>query len=69
MVDYLLATEKQREMVTAVHEICEKELSEEKVKAYAKANGGKGEYPWAAHHALAEAGFYSMSLPKAWGGR
>jgi len=69
MVDYLLATEEQKKMVAEVHEICERELSEKKVKEYAKANNGKGEYPWAAHHALASAGYYSMSLPKAWGGR
>lgn len=56
-------------MVAQVTEICEKELSFETVKEYAKANNGMGEYPWAAHHALANAGFYSMSLPKAWGGR
>ena len=69
MVNYLLATEEQKEMVAEVHEICEKELSPEKVAQYEKANGGKGEYPWAAHNALAKAGYYSMSLPKAWGGR
>lgn len=69
MVNYLLATEEQKKMVEEVHAICEKELSFDKVKEYAKANGGKGEYPWAAHKALADAGYYSMSLPKAWGGR
>lgn len=69
MVNYMLATEEQREMVSRVTEICERELSVEKVKEYAKANNGKGEYPWAAHHALADAGVYSMSLPKKWGGR
>ncbi len=69
MVNYALATEEQKKMVAEVHEICKRELSFEKVKEYAKANNGHGEYPWAAHHALAEAGYYSMSLPKAWGGR
>lgn len=69
MVHYLLATEEQKKMVAEVKEICDRELSFEKVKEYAKKNNGKGEYPWAAHKALAEAGYYSMSLPKEWGGR
>ena len=68
MVEYLKATEEQRELVAKAHDICEKELSFEKVKAYAKANDGAGTYPWAAHHALAEAGFYGMNLSPEQGG-
>ena len=42
MVHYLLATEEQKEMVAEVKEICDKELSFEKVKEYAAKNNGKG---------------------------
>lgn len=41
MVHYLLATEEQKEMVAEVKEICDKELSFEKVKEYAAKNNGK----------------------------
>lgn len=69
MVRYLLATDEQRELVERVREICEKELSFEKVKELEAANGGVGGYPWEIHHKMAEAGFYSMNIPKELGGQ
>lgn len=68
MVNYLLATDEQKELVAKVHEICEVELNEKKVREYEATDNGRGEYPWKAHHALANAGFYSMNMPKELGG-
>jgi|GEM_PF-1253272 len=68
MVNYLLATDEQRKLVEKVHKICEAELSSEQVREYERANNGLGEYPWKAHHALADAGFYSMNIPEEMGG-
>jgi alkylation response protein AidB-like acyl-CoA dehydrogenase len=64
-----MATDEQRELVERVHNLCEQELSFEKVKALEKANDGVGGYPWEIHHKFAEAGFYSMNLPKELGGQ
>ena len=69
MVRYLMATNEQRELVECAHEICEKEMSFEKVKELEAANGGVGGYPWEIHHKLAKAGFYSMNVPKELGGQ
>lgn len=69
MVRYLMATDKQRALVERAHKICEEELSFEKVKELEKANGGLGGYPWEVHHKFAEAGFYSMNIPKELGGQ
>ena len=67
MVEYLLATEEQRELTELAGKICEKELAPQ-IEALEEANGGVGAYPWDVHHKLAESGFYTMNMPEEWGG-
>jgi butyryl-CoA dehydrogenase len=67
MVEYLLATDEQRELAELAGSICEKELLP-RLEEFEEANGGLGEYPWGVHRKLAEAGFYTMNMPKEWGG-
>jgi butyryl-CoA dehydrogenase len=67
MVEYLLATDEQRELAELAGTICEKELRPQ-IEALEEANGGVGEYPWDVHHKLADAGFYTMNMPQEWGG-
>jgi len=67
MVEYLLATDEQRELAEIAGAICEKELRP-RLEELEEANGGVGEYPWDVHHKLAESGYYAMNIPQDWGG-
>jgi len=67
MIEYLMATDEQREYAELAREIVEKELRP-KLTEYEDADGGLGEYPWEVHKKLVEAGFYSMNMPAEWGG-
>jgi alkylation response protein AidB-like acyl-CoA dehydrogenase len=68
MIEYLLATDEQRELAELAGKICEAELAPQ-IKVLETANGGLGAYPWDVHHKLADAGLYAMNVPKAYGGR
>lgn len=67
MVEYLLATDEQRELAELAGEICEKELRPQ-LETLEEANGGVGAYPWDVHKKLVDAGFYTMNMPAEWGG-
>lgn len=66
-VEYLLATDEQRELAELAGQICEKELGPQ-VDDLEKANDGRGKYPMDVHKKLAEAGFSAMNLSEEWGG-
>lgn len=68
MVEYLLATDEQRQLAELAGRICEKELAP-RLRELEAANNGLGGYPWDVHHKLADAGFYAMNIPKEWGGK
>lgn len=67
MINYLLATDEQRELAELAREIAEKELRP-RLEELENANDGLGEYPWDVHKKFAEAGFYTMNMPEEWGG-
>ncbi len=66
-VEYLLATEEQREFAELTGSICEKELAP-RIEELEKANDGRGQYPMDQHKKLAEAGICGLNIPEAWGG-
>ncbi|MBR0164944.1 MAG: acyl-CoA dehydrogenase family protein [Lachnospiraceae bacterium] len=66
-IEYLLATEEQKELANLAGEIARNEL-EPRLEELENANGGLGEYPWDIHMKFVEAGFYTMNMPEAWGG-
>ena len=67
MVNYLKATEEQKEYAAMVREILEKELKPH-LEEYEHANDGLGQYPMEVHKKLAEAGFYALNIPEEYGG-
>ena len=67
MVNYLFATEEQKELAKIVRDILEKELKP-RIEEFENANGGLGGYPLEVHKKLVEAGFYGAYIPEEWGG-
>lgn len=67
MVNYLFATEEQKELANEARKILEKELKP-RIREFEDANGGLGGYPMEVHQKLVEAGFYGMYIPEEWGG-
>ena len=66
-VEYLLATDEQREFAELAGSICEKELAPQ-IEDLEKANDGRGAYPMDVHKKLAEAGICALNLPEELGG-
>lgn len=66
-IEYLHATEEQREFAQLAREIAETTLRPH-VEELENANNGLGQYSWDTHNALLEAGFYAMNMPADWGG-
>ena len=67
MVNYIFATEEQKELANQARIILEKELKP-RIEEFENANGGLGGYPMEVHQKLVEAGFYGMYIPEEWGG-
>lgn len=67
MVNYLFATEDQKELANGAAEILEKELRP-RLDEFEHANGGLGGYPMDVHQKLVEAGYYGAYIPEEWGG-
>ena len=67
MINYLFATEEQKELANEARKILEKELLP-KIEEYDEANGGLGGYPMEVHQKLVEAGYYAAYIPEEWGG-
>ena len=67
MVEYLLATEEQKELAMGARAILEKELLPQ-IEALEHADEDRGKYPMDVHQKLAEAGYFGMNVPEEWGG-
>lgn len=67
MVNYIFATEEQKELANQARTILEKELKP-RIREFEEANGGLGGYPMEVHQKMVEAGFYGMYIPEEWGG-
>ncbi len=67
-IHYLLATEEQKELAELAGEITRSVLTDDVIEECEKANDGLGRYPWEAHRALSEAGFFAMAIPEELGG-
>lgn len=67
MVNYLLATEEQKELAMDARRILEKELAPQ-IEELEHADEGRGKYPLDVHKKMAEAGYYGMNIPEEWGG-
>lgn len=67
MVNYLFATEEQKELAEGVRQILEAELKP-RIEEFENANNGLGGYPMEVHQKLVEAGYYGAYIPEEWGG-
>lgn len=67
MVEYLMATEEQKDLAQTAYEITKKELSD-RIDEFEKADDGRGKFPIDVLKTLAEAGYYGMNIPEEWGG-
>lgn len=67
MVEYLMATEEQKDLAQTAYEITKKELSD-RIDEFEKADDGRGKFPMDVLKTLAEAGYYGMNIPEEWGG-
>lgn len=66
-VEYLLATEEQKELAEQARVMLEKEL-QPRITELENADGGLGIYPKDVHKFLADAGYCSMAIPEEYGG-
>lgn len=67
MVEYLLATDEQKEIAALAKDILDKELAP-RIHDLEKANDGRGEFPMDVAKTLAKAGLYACDIPEEWGG-
>ena len=67
MVYYPFATEEQKDLAAGAAQIVSDQLKPH-LEQYEHGEDGLGEYPMAVHQALAEAGYYGMNIPEAYGG-
>ena len=67
MVNYLFATEEQKELADGARKILEDKLKP-RIEEFESADGGLGIYPLEVHKALADAGYYASYIPEEWGG-
>ena len=67
MMYYKFATEEQKDLAAGARQIVE-DLLKPNLEKYEHGDNGLGEYPMEVHKALAEAGYYGMNIPEAWGG-
>ena len=67
MVNYLYATDEQKELANNARKIMEDMLLP-RIDELEAADGGKGIYPMDVHQALADAGYYAMYISEEWGG-
>lgn len=67
MVNYVFATEEQRELAEVAHKIVEKSLAPQ-IEALEAADNGLGVYPMDVHQELVDAGYFAMYIPEERGG-
>ena len=67
MVQYLLATDEQKEYADVARTILEKELLPI-IEQQEHEDEGRGAYPMDVHQKMADAGFFGMNIPEEWGG-
>lgn len=67
MVNYIFATDEQREYADIARQIMEKELLPH-IDEYEKADNGRGIFPMEVFEKLVESGFYGMNIPESYGG-
>lgn len=67
MVNYLLATEEQKELAEGARMILEKELKPQ-IELLEHADEGRGKYPMDVHEKMAQAGYFGLNIPREWGG-
>ena len=67
MVNYIHATDEQRELADMARKILEKELAPH-IEELEHGDGGLGHFPMEVLHSMAEAGFYGMNIPEEYGG-
>lgn len=67
MVNYLFATDEQKELAENARKILEDKLAP-RIEELENADGGLGQYPMDVHQALVDAGYYAMYIPEEWGG-
>lgn len=67
MVNYIFATEEQKEFAMGAREIMEKELLP-RIDELEKADDSHGEFPMDVFQKLVDAGYYGMNIPEEYGG-
>lgn len=67
MVNYLFATEEQRELADTARLILENELKPQ-IEDLEHADEERGKYPLDVHEIMAKAGYFGMNIPEEWGG-
>lgn len=67
MVNYILATEEQRELAEDARKILEKELVP-RIDELEHGDNGLGEFPLDVLKTMAKVGYYGMNIPEEWGG-
>lgn len=67
MVNYLFATEEQKELADGARKILEDKLKP-RIEEFENADNGLGVYPMEVHQELVNAGYYAPYIPEEWGG-
>lgn len=67
MVEYLLATDEQKELAELARKVMEKHLNN-RIEELEYGDGGLGVFPRDIIGPMAEAGYYGMNIPEEWGG-
>lgn len=67
MIEYLLATDEQRELAETAGRILARELGP-RLGELEAANGGLGMYPMDVANVLSDAGYHGLNIPEEWGG-
>lgn len=67
MVNYIFATEEQKELAAEARRILEKELRP-RIEELEHGDNGLGTFPLDVMRAMADVGYYGMNIPEEWGG-
>lgn len=67
MVNYLFATDEQKELAEIAGKICQEELKP-RIEEYESADNGLGRYPMEVHKTLTAAGCFAVTIPEEYGG-
>lgn len=67
MINYIFATEEQKELAHGAYDILEKELLP-RLEELEKADGGLGQFPMDVFQTVVDAGYYAMNVPEEYGG-